>query len=110
MCSRLAFAVTLLLSSPFSGQSLAGVFGELPDVLVCSVSDPTEVLPWDQLVFYVSARVEGGGTLYKSLTANPILITIEQDGRVIAPNLADCDGKSLSELRRAGQAADFARR
>ncbi|MEM6709468.1 MAG: hypothetical protein AAF648_11835, partial [Pseudomonadota bacterium] len=93
-----------------SPQADSGVFGNLPDVLVCSVSDPTEVLPWDQLVFYVSARVEGGGTLYKSLTANPILITIEGDGQVVAPNLADCDGKSLSELRRAGQAADFASR
>lgn len=88
----------------------AGVFSQHPDVLVCSVNDPTDVLPWDQLVFYVSARTEGGATLYKSLTANPILVTIDQSGVVQAPNLADCDGKAVAELRRVGRAVNFGAR
>lgn len=87
----------------------AGVFGDAPDVLVCSVDDPTQVLPWDQLVFYVSARIEGGATLYKSLTSNPVLVTIGVDGVVQAPNLEDCDGKRMEALRGAGRARDFAR-
>jgi len=87
----------------------AGMLSEHPDVLVCSVDDPTDVLPWDQLVFYVSARIEAGTTLYKSLTSNPILITVDGGGRIDAPNLADCDGKTVAELRREGRAGDLAR-
>ena len=93
------------LSLPTAG--LAGVFADRPDVLVCSVDDPINVQPWDQLVFYVSARLEGGGILYKSLTSNPILVTIAPDGRVDAENLADCDGKTAAELREEGRAFDF---
>ncbi len=102
-----ALTATLLLC--LAGNAGAGVFGGAPDVLVCSVNDPTEVLPWDQLVFYVSARIEGGATLYKSLTSNPVLVTIGVNGMVEAPNLADCDGKSARELRSSGRARDFAR-
>lgn len=87
----------------------AGILSEHPDVLVCSVDDPTDVLPWDQLVFYVSAHIEAGTTLYKSLTSNPILITVDSAGRIDAPNLADCDGRTVAELRREGRAGDFRR-
>ena len=109
MCVRklpMLLLTGLLLTVP---PAFAGVLAEAPDVLVCSVDDPTDVLPWDQLVFYVSAHIEGDGTLYKSLTSNPILITIDGNGRVQAPNLADCDGRTVADLRRSGQAADFAR-
>ncbi len=90
-----------------ASSSQAGVFTGLPDVLVCSVDDPSEVQPWDQFVFYVSGRLEDGGVLYKSLTSNPVLITITPDGRVEAENLEDCDGKTVAELRDEGRAFDF---
>ncbi len=85
----------------------AGVFPGRPDVLVCSVDDPSDVQPWDQFVFYVSGRLEDGGVLYKSLTSNPVLITITPAGQVAAENLADCDGKTVAELRDEGRAFDF---
>lgn len=102
--NRILLSTALVL---VTSDAAAGVLADAPDVLVCSVDDPTDVLPWDQLVFYVSAHIEGEGVLYKSLTANPILITVDRNGRVQAPNLADCDGKTVDQLRRAGRAADF---
>ena len=89
--------------------ALAGVFAGRPDVLVCSVDDPIDVQPWNQLVFYVSARLEDGNVLYKSLTSNPVLVTVSVEGRVSAKNLADCDGKTVAQLRDAGRAFDFER-
>jgi hypothetical protein len=87
--------------------SQAGVFSGRPDVLVCSVNDPIDVQPWDQFVFYVSARLEDGSVLYKSLTSNPVLITITAEGIVDAKNLEDCDGKTVEALRETGRAFDF---
>lgn len=84
-----------------------GIFGDPPDVLVCSVDDPVNLQPWDQLVFYVSARLEDGGILYKSLTSNPVLVTISPQGIVDAENLADCDGKTVASLRAEGRAFDY---
>lgn len=95
------------LSLVFLPAADAGVFAERPDVLVCSVDDPINVQPWDKFVFYVSARLEDGSVLYKSLTSNPVLVTITTDGRVEAENLADCDGKTAAELRDEGRAFDF---
>jgi hypothetical protein len=85
----------------------AEAFEGRPDVLICSVNDPVNVQPWDQLVFYVSARLEDGGILYKSLTSNPILVTITTDGKVDAKNLVDCDGKTVDEMRAEGRAFEF---
>jgi hypothetical protein len=91
----------------FPVMAQAGLFSDQPDVLVCSVEDPVNLQPWDQLVFYVSARLEDGGILYKSLTSNPILVTISPSGRINAENLADCDGKTVADLRAQGRAYDF---
>lgn len=106
---RLLFAAGCLFGMTYSltDAAHAGVFKERPDVVVCSVDDPVNVQRWDQLAFYVSARLEGGDVLYKSLTSNPVLVTISPDGRVDAPNLADCDGKTVAELRDEGRAFDF---
>ena len=97
-----AFLHLMLGSAAF-----AGVFSGRPDVLVCSVDDPVDVQPWDKFVFYVSARLEDGSVLYKSLTSNPVLVTITTDGLVEADNLKDCDGKTVAELRDEGRAFDF---
>lgn len=91
----------------FHGSADAGVFDNRPDVLVCSVDDPIDVQPWDKFVFYVSARLEDGSVLYKSLTSNPVLVTVTHDGLVDADNLQDCDGKTVAELRDEGRAFDF---
>lgn len=100
------FAASLLA---IAGASHAGVIPGHPDVLVCSVHDPINTQPWDQFVFYVSARLEDGGVLYKSLTSNPVLVTITAEGLVQAKNLADCDGKTVAELRDEGRAFDFSK-
>lgn len=89
------------------GASHAGVFSDRPDVLVCSVDDPIGVQPWDQFVFYVSARLEDGSILYKSLTSNPVLVVVTTDGRVEAKNLSDCDGRTVADLRAEGRAFNF---
>lgn len=94
-----------LLSIP--GAASAGVFSDLPDVLVCSVDDPSNAQAWDQFVFYVSAKLDDGSVLYKSLTSNPVLVQISTDGTVTAENLADCDGRTVAELRDEGRAFDF---
>lgn len=85
----------------------ADLFPGLPDAIVCSVRDPTGVLPWDELVFYPSARMRGGDTLYKTLTSDPVVLIVRADGMVDAANLADCDGQRVDALRSAGRARDF---
>ncbi len=114
--SRLRFVPThILLAAVLTSVSLlaltdsshAGAFSGRPDVLVCSVDDPINIQPWDKFVFYVSARLEDGSVLYKSLTSNPVLVTITTSGRVEAENLADCDGRTVAELREEGRAFDF---
>ena len=87
--------------------ALADLFPGLPDAIVCSVRDPTGVLPWDELVFYPSARMRGGDTLYKTLTSDPVVLIVRADGVVAAATLADCDGRRVDELRRAGRARDL---
>lgn len=104
----LALAAGLLTSlQTFPTSSYAEVFPGFPDVLVCSVHDPIDVQPWDKFVFYVSARLEDGSVLYKSLTSNPVLVTITTSGLVDAENLEDCDGKTIDELREEGRAFNF---
>jgi len=106
LAACIAVAAGAAVLTPLSAAQ-AGVFSERPDVLVCSVDDPINVQRWDRLVFYVSAQLEDGGILYKSLTSNPILITITADGLVDAKNLVDCDGRRVADLRAEGRAFDF---
>jgi hypothetical protein len=82
----------------------AGVIDDLPDAVVCSVKDPTGFLPWEELVFYVSAHTRDGSTLYKTLTSDPVVLIVEQDGIIDASNLADCDGRHIGDLLKAGRA------
>ncbi|MEO1420927.1 MAG: hypothetical protein AAFU66_08255 [Pseudomonadota bacterium] len=98
--THLSLAASLIgwLVLPTVGD--AGVFKSRPDVLVCSVEDPISVQPWDELVFYVSALLEDGSVLYKSLTSNPVLAKVTPDGKVDAKNLADCDGKTVPSFAR----------
>lgn len=85
----------------------AGVFEDRPDAIVCSVSDPTGVLRWDELVFWVSARMRGGDTLYKTLTSDPVVLVVDAEGRIDGRNLADCDDRTLDELRAEGRTLDL---
>ena len=107
----LTFSLSVaLLSAVFTGSSRAQLFDERPDILVCTVSQATESDAWDQFVFYISGTRVDGAILYKSLTSNPVLITVTKEGMVSAPNLADCDGKKVSELWQKGRAANFQRK
>jgi hypothetical protein len=90
--------------------ALGAVFEDRPDALVCSVSDPTGVLRWDELVFWVSARMREGDTLYKTLTSDPVVLVVDAEGRIRGRNLADCDGRTVDELRAEGRAIDLTAR
>jgi hypothetical protein len=93
-------AAGLALSPPAS----AGIIDELPDAIVCSVKDPTGFLPWEQLVFYVSAHTVDGDTLYKTLTSDPIVLLVSAEGIIQGANLADCDGRTIASLLEEGRA------
>jgi hypothetical protein len=95
------FAVLIALS-PWT--AVADIIPGMPDAIVCSVKDPTGVLPWERLVFYVSAHMRDGDTLYKSSTSDPVVLLVSADGVVNGANLADCDGRSIESLREENRA------
>jgi len=82
----------------------AEVISNLPDAIVCSVKDPTGVLPWEELVFFVSAHTRDGDTLYKTLTSGPVVLIVASNGIINGSNLADCDGLNIQDLVDAGRA------
>lgn len=98
-------AITLTLPG---APARADIISGMPDAIVCSVKDPTGVLPWDRLVFYVSAHMRDGDTLYKSSTSDPVVLLVSSDGIVDGANLADCDGRSVESLRKEGRAFTLA--
>ena len=95
--------LSLLLLAPCLTVRAAIVEG-FPDAIVCSVRDPTGLTPWEELVFYVSAHTLDGDTLYKTLTSDPVVIIVNPDGMLNAPNLAQCDGRTIDELLESGRA------
>ncbi len=99
-------ALVFLALVPLAGR--AGIVEGMPDAIVCSVKDPTGVLPWERLVFYVSARMRDGNTLYKSSTSDPVVVLVGTDGILSGVNLADCDGRTVDSLREEGRAFNFA--
>jgi hypothetical protein len=82
----------------------AEIIAHMPDAIVCSVKDPTGLLPWERLVYYVSARMVDGETLYKTLTSDPVVLLVSAAGVINGPNLADCDGRSVQSLIDEGRA------
>ncbi len=95
LCPTLAGALLYISALPARAEIIAG----MPDVIVCSVKDPTGVLPWERMVFYVSAYLRDGQTFYKSATSDPVVLMVSAEGIVSGPNLADCDGRSVDALR-----------
>ena len=77
-------ALMLSMTIPARGAIIEG----MPDAIVCSVKDPTGVLPWDLLVYYVSAHMANGDTLYKTLTSDPGVLVVSAEGVVRGMNLA----------------------
>lgn len=102
-------AITLILMASIPGFLRAEIIEDLPDAVVCSVKDPTGFLPWEELVFYVSAHTRDGNTLYKTLTSNPVVLIIEKNGIINAPNLTNCDGLHIDALLDAGRAFHLTR-
>lgn len=90
------------------GIAHAQIIVGMPDAIVCSVKDPTGMLPWERLVFYVSASTVDGRTLYKTLTSDPVVLLVSEAGVVSGGNLADCDGRTVESLIREGKAFTFA--
>jgi len=102
-----ALALTLTALLP---NARAGIINDLPDAVVCSVKDPTGRLAWEELVFFVSAHMRDGDTLYKTLTSGPVILIVAADGTIDAPNLTDCDGRNIFDLVAAGRAFALTRR
>ncbi|MEE4277118.1 MAG: hypothetical protein V2I82_01475 [Halieaceae bacterium] len=101
----LAYLTASLALMPMQASVLhAQIIEGLPDAIVCSVKDPTGILAWEQLVYYVSARMVDGRTLYKTLTSDPVVLMVGPDGKVDGANLADCDGRTVASLREEGRA------
>ncbi len=99
-CSVLLCAILTFASELASAAIIEG----FPDAIVCSVKDPTGFLPWEELVFYVSAHTRDGETLYKTLTSDPVVIIVDSEGVLQASNLADCDGRAVTDLLETGRA------
>ncbi len=95
--------MTLLLVG-WTNAATAAIIEDHPDAIVCSVKDPTGFLPWEELVFYVSAHTRDGETLYKTLTSDPVVIILDADGVLQAANLRDCDGRNAADLINEGRA------
>jgi len=110
-CCRRAITVLAPLCAavlPLSAAvTRAEIIDAMPDVIVCSVKDPTGMLSWDRLVYYVSAHMTSGDTLFKTLTSDPVVLLVSDAGIVKGPNLADCDGRSIESLRGEGRAFDI---
>ena len=98
--------VSLLFAAlaAWAGAAKAAIIEDFPDAIVFSVKDPTGFLPWEELVFYVSAHTRDGETLYKTLTSDPVVIFVDSEGVLQASNLADCDGRAVAELLEVGRA------
>lgn len=105
---RLALPFAGLLHAVLPSVARADIVVGMPDAIVCSVKDPTGTLPWERLVFYVSARTVDGRTLYKTLTSDPVVLLVSADGVVSGGNLADCDGQAVASLVSEGKAFTFA--
>ncbi|WP_420933981.1 hypothetical protein ACOJR9_16440 [Alteromonas sp. A081] len=102
-----ASLLALLSGIVISASASAGIINKHPDILVCSVSEDVKDAVWQDLVFYVSGTQKDGAILYKSLTSNPVLIRIDEDGMLSAPKLANCDKQTVQAMREAGRAKDF---
>lgn len=108
--SRAAMLLAASLLAFSSIPARAEIITGMPDAIVCSVRDPTGSLPWERLVFYVSASTVDGRTLFKTLTSDPVVLLVSADGVVSGGNLADCDGRTLESLAREGKAFTFTMR
>ncbi len=106
--TRPVFFMALALAALSVPSAHAGIIPGMPDAIVCSVKDPTGVLPWERMVFYVSAHTRDGSTLYKSSTSDPVVLMVSAEGIVDGANLADCDGRSVDSLRKDNKAFNFA--
>lgn len=100
-------ATLLMLFLAVTPPVHAEIIGNMPDAIVCSVKDPTGTLSWDRLVYYVSAHMTTGDTLFKTLTSDPVVLLVSAEGIVKGRNLADCDGRSIESLREDGRAFDI---
>lgn len=84
----------------------AGIFESVPDVILCPYAAIPD-RPGGLVVFYVEARRDDGTAVYKTLGISSIKISVSADGMVKAGKLAECDGKTIKELRDAGRAFDL---
>ncbi len=110
MCLRAGYCASLvLLFASWVPTAHSQLFKEYPDAIVCSVRAlPMQTMGTQggQLVFHIQARLNEGGAIYSAVVGSSRTVTVSADGTLKAENLADCDGKTVADLRRAGQAFD----
>ncbi|MEM6574205.1 MAG: hypothetical protein AAF736_08040 [Pseudomonadota bacterium] len=103
------FLMTVGVAIFASPPAHSALVADRPDAIICSVKDPTGVLPWDELVFYISAHTKTGRTLYKTLTSDPVVLIVDAENVVNGKNLANCDGRPVQELRDEGRAVNWSK-
>ena len=86
-----------ILSHP--GQSLAGVFEDLPDLILCKT-------PKGTIVLYLDRVHDEGGAQYRGLGGG--IAQLDASGVLYRENQPDCDGKSIEQLRAEGKTRNFA--
>lgn len=105
MLSRLCVALPFL-SFLVLQPAHAGIFGATPDAIVCTFK-AVAGRPGGQAVFHVDMKFESGSILYRPLGVTAAQVTLNTDGKIEATNIADCDGKTVQELRDVGRAFDY---
>ena len=80
----------------------AGMFGDLPDVIICSVGKLKAAV-------YIDEVREDGTAFYKPLGNRPVQLKVGPDRIVRKENLPSCNDITLDELRKQGRAFDLVR-
>ncbi|MDJ0950424.1 MAG: hypothetical protein QNJ94_16045 [Alphaproteobacteria bacterium] len=92
----------LLVTALFAlaAPAQAGMFGDLPDVIICSVGKLKAAV-------YIDEVREDGTAFYKPLGNRPVQLEVGPDRVVRKENLPSCNDVTLDELRKQGRAFDL---
>lgn len=103
---RIVVVLGTMITTILSWQAVrAGIFPDTPDMLICSVPALADRAGF-KVVLYLDGISDTGERSYKSLGVPALQAIVTKDGRATS-TLPDCDGQTLSALRRNGQVADF---
>jgi hypothetical protein len=95
------------LSALLAFPAVAEVFKGLPDVIVCSIDDPSRENGIIHMLFYLATQQVGSHTLYSTMGARVLELNVSNDGIVTESNKGSCQNKSVTQLEASGQAFYF---